>query len=202
MSALGDGVRDLVKVELHGLGVGVGQRQRRARAARRGTAAPRKLMLLLLGVRTRGRWSVSANRVFGLIRSIHRRGPTLSENGRLVSGLRSRAYAHSNAAFSALAYGVSQAHRTTSTCRTCAAVAVRSVWMRYDELAFREPRTVNVREVLNAIFYCFGRAVSGRRFRRTCRRAARSGSTWTCGIGTARWDAPECRLPHSCTPAA
>ena len=25
--------------------------------------------------------------------------------------------------------------------------------MRYDELAFREPRTVNVREVLNAIFY-------------------------------------------------
>ena len=103
-------------------------------------------MLLLLNVRMRGRrfdsdlvhHAVSANRVFRLIRSIHRRGPALSENGRLVSGIRSRACAHSNAAFSALAYGVSQAHRTTSTCQTCAAVAVRSVWMRYDELAFRE----------------------------------------------------------------
>jgi len=37
------------------------------------------------------------------------------------------------------------------------------------------PRTVNVREVLNAIFYV--RGVSGRRCRRTCRRAAPSGST-------------------------
>ena len=35
VSALGDGVGDLVEVELHGLGVGVGQRQCRARAARR-----------------------------------------------------------------------------------------------------------------------------------------------------------------------
>ena len=29
---------------------------------------------------------------------------------------------------------------------------------------------------------------SGRCFRRTCLRAARSGSTWTCGNGTARWE--------------
>src|ERR687897_150177 len=52
------------------------------------------------------------------------------------------------------------------------------------------PRTVNVREVLNAIFYVLW---TGLRFRRTCRRAARSGSTWTCGIGTARWAASTTR---------
>ena len=47
------------------------------------------------------------------------------------------------------------------------------------------PRTVNVREVLNAVFYVLW---TGRQkaLRRTRRRAARSGSTWTCGTGTAR----------------
>jgi hypothetical protein len=100
-----------------------------------GTAAPRKLMLLLLGVRTRGRWfdsdlvhhAVSANRVFGLIRGIHRRRPALSQNGRLVSGLRSPTCAHSNAAFSALAYGVSDrrptARRARSVWRSATAIA-------------------------------------------------------------------------------
>src|ERR671910_2274290 len=55
------------------------------------------------------------------------------------------------------------------------------------------PRTVNVREVLNAIFYVLWTGCQWRRFRRTCRRAARSGSTWTCGIGTARWAASTTR---------
>ena len=48
------------------------------------------------------------------------------------------------------------------------------------------PRSVNVREVLNAIFYVLWTAASGRRSRRTCRRAARSGSISTCGSGTVR----------------
>ena len=43
------------------------------------------------------------------------------------------------------------------------------------------PRTVNVREVLNANSMCSGRGANGRRCRRTCRRAAPSGSTSTCG---------------------
>src|SRR3954467_8080452 len=59
------------------------------------------------------------------------------------------------------------------------------------------PRTADVREGLNAIFYvlwtgCQGKALPkdrGRHSRKICPRAARVGNTWTCGTGTARWAA-------------
>lgn len=51
------------------------------------------------------------------------------------------------------------------------------------------PRTVNVREILNAVFYVLWTGYQWKALRRTCRRAAPSGSTWTCGSGTARWGA-------------
>ena len=48
-------------------------------------------------------------------------------------------------------------------------------------------REVNVREVLNAIFYVLSTVASGRRCRRICRRKAPRIPTSCCGIGTARW---------------
>src|SRR5215213_1445958 len=51
------------------------------------------------------------------------------------------------------------------------------------------PRSVNVREVLNAIFYVLWTGCQWRHCRRTCRHAARSGNTSTCGTGTAPWAA-------------
>src|SRR3954447_25463940 len=55
------------------------------------------------------------------------------------------------------------------------------------------PRTVNVREMLNAIFYVLWTAVSGRPCPGTCRRAARSGSTSTYGSGMEHWSASTTR---------
>jgi transposase len=51
------------------------------------------------------------------------------------------------------------------------------------------PRDVNVREVLNAIFFVPRPAASGTPCRRTCRRRARRTTTSCCGTGTARWSA-------------
>ena len=51
------------------------------------------------------------------------------------------------------------------------------------------PRDVNVREVLNAVFYVPRRAASGRPCRRICRQRARCITTSCCGTGTARWSA-------------
>src|SRR5215204_2143037 len=45
---------------------------------------------------------------------------------------------------------------------------------------------------------CSGRGVSGRRCRRTCRRAAPSGSTSTCGTRTGRWSASTTRSMLRC----
>src|SRR3954453_4734326 len=56
------------------------------------------------------------------------------------------------------------------------------------------PRTVNVREVLNAIFYVLWTGCH----RRTCRRAAPSGSTLTFGTGTGRWSASTTRSMLRC----
>src|SRR5262244_132125 len=50
-------------------------------------------------------------------------------------------------------------------------------------------RTVDVREVLNGIFYVLSTAASGTPCRATCRRRARSTTTSICGIGTAHWSA-------------
>src|SRR3990170_919451 len=57
------------------------------------------------------------------------------------------------------------------------------------------PRTVDVREVLNAIFYVLW---TGCQWRRICRRAARSGSTWTYGTGTEPWGASTMRSMSRC----
>src|SRR5262249_9737130 len=46
-------------------------------------------------------------------------------------------------------------------------------------------RTIDVREILNGIFY----VLSTRRCPRTCRRRARYGPISTCGPGMARWSA-------------
>src|SRR5215203_5067173 len=45
---------------------------------------------------------------------------------------------------------------------------------------------------------CSGRGANGRRCRRTCRRAAQSGSTSTCGIGTERSSASTTRFMLRC----
>src|SRR5262245_41244591 len=60
-------------------------------------------------------------------------------------------------------------------------------------------REVNVREVLNAIFYVLSTGANGRRCRRTCRRKARRILTSCCGIGTEHWSAS---TTHSMSPRA
>ena len=60
------------------------------------------------------------------------------------------------------------------------------------------PRSVNVREVLNAVFYVLWTGCQWKACRRTSRRAARSGSTSTCGTGTARWGAFITRCMSRC----
>ena len=50
-------------------------------------------------------------------------------------------------------------------------------------------RSVNVREVLNGIFYVLWTGCQGRRFPRICRRRARCTTISNSGIGTARWNA-------------
>jgi transposase len=47
------------------------------------------------------------------------------------------------------------------------------------------PRTVDVREVLNAIFYVLWTGCQWKALPKDLPRAARSGTTWTCGTGTA-----------------
>jgi transposase len=49
------------------------------------------------------------------------------------------------------------------------------------------PRDVNVREILNAIFYVLSTGCQWQSCRRTCRRRARRITTSCCGSGTARW---------------
>jgi transposase len=50
-------------------------------------------------------------------------------------------------------------------------------------------REVNVREVLNAIFYVLSTGCQWQALPRTCRRRARRIRTSCCGIGTERWSA-------------
>jgi len=48
--------------------------------------------------------------------------------------------------------------------------------------------TVDVREVLNGIFYVLSTGCQWKaRCQRTCRRRARCTTTWTCGRGMERW---------------
>src|SRR5918997_4334232 len=60
------------------------------------------------------------------------------------------------------------------------------------------PRTVNVREVLNAIFYGLWTGCPWKALPKDLRRAARSGRTSTCGTGTARWGVSITRLMSRC----
>src|SRR3989440_1850265 len=55
------------------------------------------------------------------------------------------------------------------------------------------PRDVNVREVLNAIFYVLSTGCQWQALPKTCRRRARRIITSTYGIGTARWNASTTR---------
>ena len=50
-------------------------------------------------------------------------------------------------------------------------------------------REVNVREVLNAIFYVLSTGCQWQACRRICRQKAQRIPTSCCGIGTARWSA-------------
>lgn len=50
-------------------------------------------------------------------------------------------------------------------------------------------RSVNLREVLNGIFYVLSTGCQWERCPRTCRRKARFTTTSICGAGTARWSA-------------
>jgi transposase len=59
-------------------------------------------------------------------------------------------------------------------------------------------RSVNVREVLHGISTSCGPVANGRRCRRTCRRRARCTTIWTCGTGTARWNASTMRSTSPC----
>ena len=59
-------------------------------------------------------------------------------------------------------------------------------------------RSVNVREVLNGIFYVLWPDVSGRRRPKTCRRRARCTIISNSGTGTALWNASITRFTLQC----